>query len=139
MSIDASFKSCTTSVEMADIFYAIKNKKAIMASYEQPCDYMKVSVGVTQKIALGSDIIMQLVYMDENYQEFVNLRDFGFESFWAGVGGFVGIFLGYSLLQVPEALDNLWFWRSTRNAMKNALLLLKRRVQDNTDARSNSA
>ena len=139
MSTDDSYKCCTTSVEMADIFSAIKNKKAIMASYEQPCDYMKVSVNVYQQEYAVDEVAIELVYMDENYQEFVNVRDFGFETFWSGVGGFVGIFLGYSLLQVPELLDKLWFWRSTRNAIKKAFLLLKRRVQDNTDARSNSA
>ena len=110
MPTDDSFQSCATSKEMADIFYAIKNKKDIMASYEQPCDYMKVSVGITQHPWSGKSVFMELVYMDENYQEFVNYRDFEFESFWSGVGGFVGIFLGYSLLQVPEVLDKLWGW-----------------------------
>ena len=45
--------------------------------------------------------------MDKTYQEIVNERDFGFESFWSSVGGFVGIFLGYSLLEFPDLLDKL--------------------------------
>ena len=32
------------------------------------------------------------------------IEDFNFESFWSGIGGFVGIFLGYSMMQFPEAL-----------------------------------
>jgi hypothetical protein len=30
------------------------------------------------------------------------------ESFLGGVGGFVGIFLGYSLLQIPELLGSVF-------------------------------
>ena len=31
-----------------------------------------------------------------------NLRGFTGESCWAGIGGFVGIFVGVSLMQIPE-------------------------------------
>ena len=41
-------------------------------------------------------------YYEENYQEIMTTKNFGFESFVSGVGGFVGIFLGYSILQLPE-------------------------------------
>ena len=33
-----------------------------------------------------------------------NTKNFDFESFVSGVGGFIGIFLGYSLLQIPDLL-----------------------------------
>ena len=46
-------------------------------------------------------------YPEENYQEIENVRDFGFESFWSAVGGFIGIFMGYSMLQIPELLSIL--------------------------------
>ena len=137
MSIDDTFNSCKTSAEMAFIFNSIKNKKGILASYKQPCDYMKVSVGVTQKVYESGMVLMELLYMDKYYQEFVNGRDFGFESFWSGIGGFVGIFLGYSLLQLPELLDKLWVWCLTKNAVKKTLFSFKRRVQDNKDVSSN--
>ena len=44
----------------------------------------------------------------ETFQEIQNVRDFGIESMWSGSGGFIGIFLGYSLLQVPDILDIEW-------------------------------
>ena len=40
--------------------------------------------------------------MERNYEEIINERDFGFESLWSTVGGFVGIFVGTSLSQVPN-------------------------------------
>ena len=49
-------------------------------------------------------------YLDNKYQEIVNEREFSFETFWSSVGGFVGIFMGYSLLQIPELVAGLYSW-----------------------------
>ena len=94
---------------------------------------MKVSVGISQKRFNLANVVMEVVYMDENYQEFISSRDFGFESFWSGVGGFVGIFLGHSLLQLPEILDKMSLRYLTRKAVKKKGLLRKRRVQNRKD------
>ena len=48
--------------------------------------------------------LIKLEYRERHYQEIKYAEDFGFESFWSGLGGYVGIFLGYSLLQIPELL-----------------------------------
>ena len=109
MPMEDSMRFCAKSKEMADIFHAIKNKKEILASYDQPCDYMKVSIGVLQQ-RYSSGLFMNLIYKEQDYQEVTNTRDFGFESFWSGVGGFLGIFIGYSLLELPETIKNLWIW-----------------------------
>ena len=105
-----TFKECKTAAEMSQIYSILKTyKTAIFDSYKQPCDYMKVSTGVLQKkLEYNHWLVLDFVYMDDFYQEIVNVRDFGFESFWSGVGGFVGIFLGYSLLQIPDLLQKLW-------------------------------
>ena len=115
LSGDGSFKFCNTSEQMEDILYANYNRKGIMSSYDQPCNYMKAFVGITQHLAgYNRELVITLAYSGEHYQEFVNARDFGVESFWSGVGGFVGIFLGYSLLQLPELFDRFWYWCCTR-------------------------
>ena len=103
-------KECKTSSEMDQIYSILATyKKAIFDSYKQPCDYMKVTTGVLQKkMDFGYHLVLDFIYMDDFYQEIVNVRDFGFESFWSGIGGFVGIFLGYSLLQIPDLLEGLW-------------------------------
>ena len=38
------------------------------------------------------------------YQVIKNGRSFSVESCWAGIGGFIGIFVGVSLRQIPELL-----------------------------------
>ena len=45
--------------------------------------------------------------MDKYYEEITEIKDFGFEDFISGLGGFIGIFLGYSLMQIPELLCKL--------------------------------
>ena len=115
MAVDESFKVCTTSTEMADIFYAIENYKEIMASYVQPCEYMKVIVVNSEKAGASDErLLINLKYVDESYQEITNSRDFGFKDYGSGVGGWVGIFLGYALLNVPESLVKLWVLFSTK-------------------------
>ena len=43
-------------------------------------------------------------YIDDYYQEIEYLTSFGTENLISNLGGFIGIFLGYSLMQVPELL-----------------------------------
>merc|ERR1712083_102068 len=42
-------KICTTSDEMSDIYYYLTNKDQIMSLYDQPCNYMKISVETFQQ------------------------------------------------------------------------------------------
>ena len=44
------------------------------------------------------------------FQEIDNVRDFTLESCWSAIGGFVGIFVGYSLLQLPEVATKYFQW-----------------------------
>ena len=103
-------KECKMASEMSQIYTILETyKRAVFDSYKQPCHYMKVTTGVLQKkLDFGHHLVLDFVYMDDFYEEIINVRDFGFESLWSGVGGFVGIFLGYSLLQIPDLLQSLW-------------------------------
>ena len=105
-----TLKECKTASEMSQIYSILKTyKTAIFDSYKQPCDYMKVATGVLQKkLEYNHWLVLDFVYMDDFYQEIVNVRDFGFESFWSAVGGFLGIFMGYSMLQLPDFVAYLY-------------------------------
>ena len=43
-------------------------------------------------------------YVGKSYEEINQLEDFGFEDFVSNLGGFIGIFLGYSMMQTPQLL-----------------------------------
>ena len=48
-----------------------------------------------------SRINIQYQDLGSQFFETINARDFGFENLWSSFGGIVGIFLGYSLMQLP--------------------------------------
>ena len=47
---------------------------------------------------------IQFTNVNDRYQVTENSRAFTGESCWAGIGGFIGIFIGVSLMQIPELL-----------------------------------
>ena len=51
-------------------------------------------------------VMIKIVYRDRQYAEIRYSRGFGFESFFSGIGGFVGIFLGFSIMQLAPILGN---------------------------------
>ena len=104
---------CNSLEKMAEAFEAVTNIGQTMNRYVKPCDYMEVSLGADQLdtyLSAPDVVLMQFVYMKKQYQEVVNLREFGFNSCWSSIGGFVGIFIGYSLLNFPETLANFLIW-----------------------------
>ena len=103
-----SNKTCRTSRQMLKVYYYLTHTEKIMAQYHQPCNYMKVSVETIQQPYNKRYILLQMTYMNENYEELMSFREFGIEGLGAGIGGYVGIFLGYSFLQIPYTLSNLW-------------------------------
>ena len=94
----------------------------------QPCDDMMVVTNVVKERGClrqknSSDAEQMLSYLDleiiqgsEMYQEIENVKDFGVENCWSGIGGFIGIFLGYSLLQIPD-LTATYFKAATQRIL----------------------
>ena len=77
----------------------------------QPCDKMSVSTSVEKSNTIakfiGHLMVFRFSYLNEEYQEIINTKDFGFQGFWSNIGGFIGIFLGYSLLQTPDLFASI--------------------------------
>ena len=110
---DTKLHNCNSTEEMKAINKYILDFSMIQSKYEPPCNEMKlVATFSQQKNEYGHkfSVFLNFVYMERTYQQIINVEDFGFESFWSGVGGFVGIFMGSSLLQVPKLLIMMWNW-----------------------------
>jgi hypothetical protein len=60
--------------------------------------------GTLSEDEIGLYLDLQFSNVNDRYQIIENNRGFTGESCWAGIGGFVGIFIGISLMQVPEIL-----------------------------------
>ena len=120
---------CNLSSQLLELKNARDNLTHVMTLYEPPCDQMNVVTDVTIKsygnaynkanpifnayFNKNKKLHLKFKYMDRHYQEVTNNRDFGFDSFWSSVGGFIGIFLGYSMLQIPEMLMK-WIFRNNK-------------------------
>ena len=66
-----------------------------------------------------SNLILKFDYRLDKYQEIRNKRDWDIENVWSASGGFIGMFLGMSLFQVPDLLDALYKWLRTRVCRRN--------------------
>ena len=106
---DLDFKECKSQSELKDAHRKILNYKEIQATYEPPCVEMAVSSYLFYAKEIEKDNVteFQIVYKTKSYQEIENIEEFGLESFFSATGGFIGIFMGYSLLQLPERMSTL--------------------------------
>ena len=103
-----SLKLCHLASELQKANQMILAYKDVLLSYDSPCLEMSISTDVEmKKMHEKNDATVKFIYVDSQYQEISNDINFGLESFVSGVGGFIGIFVGYSMLQIPELFE--WF------------------------------
>ena len=109
VSNNSFFGICNTSKQLAAIYHYIDKPKRIMATYKPPCSHMAVNLNLQrQSYSHHQQMYIQFVYMDEHYQQITNVREIGLGSFWSNTGGFIGLYLGYSLFQIPEIIGKVW-------------------------------
>jgi hypothetical protein len=125
MDVKISHDLCTSRQQLTEIHQLIINSSKTFASYHPPCVEMQIPVNVRSVIVNGNkgDFSFVVSYTAEEYQEITNVRGFNLMTLWSNAGGYVGIFLGYSLLQVAEVVDNEWkrFWDSFRRGIRNSI------------------
>ena len=101
----------------ADLNLQRKETESIVASLPTPCNEMEISVTSesnpytkTGKETMG----ITFSYNMKTYQEIRNERDFGIESLWSYVGGYIGLFVGCSLLSsLDDGYDLLLYFFKT--------------------------
>lgn len=105
---DNNFEHCTSQQDLINAFYLIENFKDVLASYDPPCVDMTSLVFVKNDMAQSEGKFqIKVLYAENFYQEILNDQGVSFETFFSGVGGFVGIFCGYSILQLPELFEGM--------------------------------
>lgn len=104
-------RECKSGTDLETVYYHTTNLREIFSTLLPPCDDMQVGVSVDHNRRYGSRLLgIHLTYTGNTYQEILKEREFSFETFWSSVGGFVGIFMGYSLLQIPEFIGLVLIW-----------------------------
>ena len=105
----SNLEECNSPEQLKKVHELTKDYKKIWEHHEAPCLDMFNSVVWNQE---GYDdlkicrkcIYLKITYLDQYYEEIKEIRDFNFEDFISNLGGFIGIFLGYSMMQVPQLL-----------------------------------
>lgn len=99
------FDICVDPDKLREAFRNISDASNILKWNQQPCDEMSLlamnSVNPNTVIQ-PNDIAISFHYKEKMYEEVQYSKAMEFESWLSNVGGFVGIFLGYSMMQFPE-------------------------------------
>lgn len=98
---DLKLPECNSSYQMSQLLYFLKNSSGVLDTYDRRCHEMTVRNHLNQfqrEFGRSEDMYFKLTYTKEQYEEAVNSRALEFISWFANVGGFIGIFLEYNFL-----------------------------------------
>ena len=110
------FEVCQSSKQLRDATFLIENKKDFMESYDPPCVEMNTMVMVNKDLPQEKDELKIVIrYTEDVYQKIANIQGISLLAFFAQWGGFVGIFLGYSFLQIPELINDAKNYFNSKN------------------------
>ena len=123
-------KNSTDFIKMQDMIETnpmspqIKVKEEILSSFTAPCNEIGSiivnSKEKTRKTHLSkNEALVKINYNIKKYQEIRNEEDFGLGSLWSYIGGYVGIFVGYSLLNLLDDCFDLFSYCFNANAKIN--------------------
>ena len=103
----STFGQCNTTKQLKQMFNMVTNYQTVLENYLPPCNEMSIvpTLSVQGESLWGNGL--KIWYMDKRYEVTTNRRDFGFEMVWSSIGGFTGIFLGFSLMQIPDLAVHL--------------------------------
>ena len=96
------FNDCSTSEDYLDLGNDILKLEEV--EYEESCTWPTI-ISSVKKDSLDpydSSVVFDILHNSEYYLEIKNSRNINTEDLWSQIGGLIGIFLGYSLLQVPN-------------------------------------
>lgn len=104
---DSNDTVCVLPNELLTAHQIIEKFDTFLKNYDKPCDEMLVltidSVNNNPN-PKPKDIAIKFIYTEQIYEEIKYRKAIESLSWISNVGGFVGIFLGYSMMQFPEFL-----------------------------------
>ena len=124
---NANLKPCGSNEKFRKIddgkIKSVGTKEEIMASLGRPCNDFRVTANAKELSAKNGttngteQTSLAVYYESDEYLEIRNQRDFDGEMLWSSIGGFVGMFGGYGLLQVLLEVLNRMMVCMTPNSL----------------------
>ena len=104
------FQVCRSSPQLKRAYQFIINSTEIFSRYDPPCEEMQIPVNVNYDIPRGGigEFTFFVSYLAEKYNEITNVRNLPLNTLWSNAGGFIGIFVGFSLVQLADTIENNW-------------------------------
>ena len=103
------FEACTSQKMLAKVkdFWPLDGgmkANEVFKNYTKPCNKMILFNNMNHKAYENFKDVLKIKFRvrEEFYQEILNTRAFGMADLWANIGGYVGIFCGYSILQATN-------------------------------------
>ena len=96
-------EECTSLEKLMQAKNLIEDYKRTFDEIMRPCIDMFNSVLWSSRRNWEA-AYMEILYADRYYEEILQVEDFSIQDFISNLGGFIGIFLGYSMMQIPELL-----------------------------------
>ena len=99
---------CNTSLQLKTANQYIENLEAVMSSYKPPCVEMTSVAKVNRDLEQRDEQIgINIQYVQSFYQEIQNQAAYTFEVYFSTLGGFTGICVGTSMMEIPNILEYL--------------------------------
>ena len=125
VNLTSLLEDCTSLEKLQQLKEAVGDFKGLFLGFQTPCTDMFNTVswnkkrnGVTDgrtrynRNKMDKLAHVEILYADRYYEEIAQVEDFGVQDFISNLGGFIGIFLGYSMMQIPELLGKIEIPRS---------------------------
>ena len=107
------------------------NFEAATYLYTEPCMEMTSVVTTMEEIVyLDNTNMSSLVFKfnyEKKYRETINRQALGLADLWSQIGGLVGIFIGYSIIQIPVSIAA--FYTSIKGMVDSLKLFFQQRFE----------
>ena len=78
---------------------------SVFNDYTKPCNKMIIFNTIFKDYEDNPELLkIKIRFQEEFYQEILNTRGFGMADLWASIGGYVGVFCGFSMHQAANSL-----------------------------------
>ena len=93
---------------MTDYIPACQSIQKILYTYQE----FKIIEDWTQEWLDEIDSIYEVLleFQDGTYMEIQQVRDYSIQDVVGDIGGYLGLFLGFAILQIPELIFRIYFW-----------------------------
>lgn len=110
---DTNLTECTSAEKLKQAFANITDITTLISQNEEPCKEMfllSIDSINNKPDPIPKDIAIAFYYTEKIYEEITYSKATPFENWLSNVGGFVGIFLGYSMMQIPAFIIQIYDW-----------------------------